>query len=556
MMKSRNESSLKIRSTKPLSIAVAAVLLMALCATTWASQNIALAWSPNRPDVAGYKIYYGPASRTYTNSLDVGNTTNTTLSGLTEGTTYFLAATAYNASGFESDYSVEASYSIPSSTPNQPPTLNTLGNLTLNENAGTKTVNLSGISSGSANETQTLLVSAISSNPGLIPNPTVSYASANASGSLTFTPSPNANGTATITVTVTDGGPSNNIVTRAFTVTILPYIPAKGTYTGLFHENDGVRLQSAGFLTVATTALGDYSGRLQIGDSSYTYSGKLNAQCQATNLIFRTGARSLTLELRFGKGMETNQLFGRVTDGIWTAALTGDRAVFNSSTNPAPYAGKYTLVIPGWENDPSLPLGDGYATVQVNTSGQATFAGVLTDGTKFSQIVPLSKGGFCPLYASLYSGKGSVMSWIAFTNLPGSDINGTLNWIKPTNSSALYRAGFNNTSEVIGSAYVQPAVSTVHILNLTNAAVAFSGGNLAAAFTNLVTLGSNSKVINLSNNKLTMNFTLTTGTFSGSATEATTGRIISFTGVVLQKLHTGHGRFLGTNQCGRVSLTP
>ena len=532
------------------------VLMIALCATTWASQNIALAWSPNRPDVAGYKIYYGPASRTYTNSLDVGNTTNTTLSGLNEGTTYFLAATAYTVSGIESDYSVEASYFIPSSTPNQPPTLNALGNLTLNENATPQTINLSGISSGSSNENQTLTVSATSSNPGLIPNPTVSYASANTSGSLAFTPSPNANGTATITVAVADGGTSNNIVTRTFTITILPYLPGKGTYSGLFHEKDGVRLQSAGFLTVATTALGDYSGRLQISASSYTFSGKLNAQCQATNLILRTGARSLTLELRFGKGTETDQLFGRVTDGIWTAELAGDRAVFNSNTNPAPYAGKYTLVIPGWESDPSLPLGDGYATVQVSTSGQATFTTVLTDGTKFSQSAMLSKNGFCPLYATLYSGKGSVMCWIAFANLAGSDINGTLNWIKPTNSSAFYPAGFNNTSEVVGSAYVPPAVSTVHILNLTNAAVAFSGGNLAADFTNLVSLGLSSKVTNLSSNKLTMSFTLSTGTFSGSTTETATGRTVSFRGIVLQKPNAGHGHYLGVNQSGRVSLTP
>src|SRR5437588_3377418 len=46
-------------------------------------------------------------------------------------------------------------------------------NLTINENAGLQTVNLSGISSGATNEAQVLTVTAISSNPALIPPPMV-----------------------------------------------------------------------------------------------------------------------------------------------------------------------------------------------------------------------------------------------------------------------------------------------------------------------------------------------------------------------------------------------
>ena len=105
---------------------------------------------------------------------------------------------------------------------NQPPTLNPINNLTLNENAGLQTVNLSGITSGAANENQTLTVTATSGNTGLIPKPTVNYTSPNTNGSLTFTPVANANGSATITVTVNDGGASNNIITRTFTVTVNP----------------------------------------------------------------------------------------------------------------------------------------------------------------------------------------------------------------------------------------------------------------------------------------------------------------------------------------------
>ena len=183
--------------------------------------TVNLAWdaSPGA-NVIGYKLYYGKASRAYTNSLSVGNVLSTTVPGLADGTTYYFVATAYDAGGAESAYSNEATVTTAAPPVNQPPTLTALGGLTINEDAGSQSVSLSGISSGSATESQTLTVTATSSNPALIPNPTVSYSSPNATGSLSFTPAANANGTATITVTVNDGQTANNTTTRTFVVTV------------------------------------------------------------------------------------------------------------------------------------------------------------------------------------------------------------------------------------------------------------------------------------------------------------------------------------------------
>jgi hypothetical protein len=94
--------------------------------------------------------------------------------------------------------------------------------MAINENAAVQSVALTGISSGAANEIQTLTVTAISSNPNIIPNPTVTYTSPNNTGLITFTPVLNASGTATLSVTVNDGGTSNNIITRTFSVTVNP----------------------------------------------------------------------------------------------------------------------------------------------------------------------------------------------------------------------------------------------------------------------------------------------------------------------------------------------
>jgi hypothetical protein len=76
--------------------------------------RVTLAWDANsEPDLAGYKIYYGLSSGTYSFIVEAGNVTTHTISNLQEGLTYFFAATAYNTAGFESDLSPQVSYTVP-----------------------------------------------------------------------------------------------------------------------------------------------------------------------------------------------------------------------------------------------------------------------------------------------------------------------------------------------------------------------------------------------------------------------------------------------------------
>lgn len=75
-------------------------------------QSVTLAWDSNpESDIGGYIVYYGCASRNYTNAVNVGNVTTNTVRGLVDGATYFFAVTAYNTNGLESDFSDEVSYS-------------------------------------------------------------------------------------------------------------------------------------------------------------------------------------------------------------------------------------------------------------------------------------------------------------------------------------------------------------------------------------------------------------------------------------------------------------
>ncbi|MCW5552549.1 MAG: fibronectin type III domain-containing protein [Verrucomicrobiae bacterium] len=210
------------------------------------AKNVTLAWDASTsPGVVGYRVYHGVASRNYTNQFSAGSATSGTLSNLVEGTTYYIAATAVNDLGVESEFSEELAYTIPTvQSPNQPPTLNALSDLTVNENADAQTVELTGITSGVPNEEQTLKVTASSSNPSLIPHPTVNYTSPNAVGQLVIQPEPFAFGTATITVTVDDGESVNNLVSRTFTVTVIdvnqpPTLNALSNLT--LNQNAGVQ---------------------------------------------------------------------------------------------------------------------------------------------------------------------------------------------------------------------------------------------------------------------------------------------------------------------------
>jgi hypothetical protein len=83
-----------------------------------AAQSVTLAWTPSAdPNIAGCNLYYGVASGNYTNMVNPGKATSAIISGLVEGTTYFFAATSYDIFGLESDWSNEASYTVPGTMP-------------------------------------------------------------------------------------------------------------------------------------------------------------------------------------------------------------------------------------------------------------------------------------------------------------------------------------------------------------------------------------------------------------------------------------------------------
>jgi hypothetical protein len=184
--------------------------------------RLTVAWTPSEtPGIVKHRIYYGPAPGTYTNSIEVGNVNTAVLCCFVKDETYYFAVTASMATGGESAFSEELVHTFSALT-NAPPTLSSLADLSLSEDAGTQTITLKGIGSGAITESQALTVSATSSNPDLIPRPSISYSSPNITGTLSLTPTPNASGVATITVTIDDGQSQNSRLSRSFQVRVLP----------------------------------------------------------------------------------------------------------------------------------------------------------------------------------------------------------------------------------------------------------------------------------------------------------------------------------------------
>lgn len=300
------------------------------------------------------------------------------------------------------------------------------------------------------------------------------------------------------------------------------------SYTGLFYESP-VQMRSSGAFTLSTTARGQYSGVLKFGMAHYPFTGRFGAFCEATNIIQRRDANPLNLNFFLGDSNETDLVLGSISDGTWTASLFGERVGYYSKTNPAPEAGSYTLVIPGYSTS-SNSVGNGFGTVRVNTTGIVRFAGDLADGTAFTQKSAVSETGDWPVYVP-YSGIGLLTGWLTFTNEINNPLQGSLSWLKlPAAKAAFFSNGLATVCEVAGSPY-----EAVQSESFTP--------------TNAILQAAAEGITNVSTNEIVdFHLAVASGVFRGSMADSLTGKPLIFKGVVLQNFDSGYGFILTTNQ--------
>ncbi len=227
---------------------------------------------------------------------------------------------------------------------NDQPTLSDIVNpaTVLEDAGGNISVSLGGITSGSANEIQTLTVTATSSDQAVIPNPTVTYSSANAIGTLTLTPQADQNGVITITVTVSDGGVTNSSISKTFQVTITPVNDSPSFIKG---ANQTV-LEDIASQTISSWATLVKKGPTNENSQTLTFTITSNSN---TGLFDEQPAISATGDLSFKPALNKN---GSATITAYLEDNGGTTNGGDNSTSDTPIT--FSITVTAVNDEPTL----------------------------------------------------------------------------------------------------------------------------------------------------------------------------------------------------------
>jgi len=334
-----------------------------------------------------------------------------------------------------------------------------------------------------------------------------------------------------------------------------------GEYKGSITGTDAA---DSGTIDLYITTTGAFTGTVSYGGGTSRLNGIFNTTGIAEAIISRGNAPALQMVLNMNPSISGYTITGTVDNGTSVSQFEADALPF-SKTNPAPYAGQYTVLIQSGTSASGTPIPSGAAaaTLTVAATGDMIFAGILADGTPFSQRATLSVGGVWNLFLPLYGKNGGMIEGrIQFENIDGvSDLDGAVAWVKQANPRASsYPAGFTANAPLIGSAY-SPAGNLV-ISPVTSGIFQANGANITDPINETAAVISASptalKAAGLF--ALSLNISRATGLVTGSFVNPDTGAKTSLNAVVFQKQGIAQGNFEsrepGGNLAGSIQLTP
>jgi hypothetical protein len=223
----------------------------------------------------------------------------------------------------------------------------------------------------------------------------------------------------------------------------LSFKQAQGTYTGLFYDTNGVNPAGAGSFTANVTPKGVFTGKMQLGASTYSFTKAFDLSGNFSGTISNKNLAPLTLTLQL---VNNDEITGQVAGSGWTSELLAFSSVKNASSFGT---GKHSLVLSTNATESTTSTPDASGTVTLNKNGNVQWNAALADNTKVSGKSTLSKDGLWPIYSSLYGGNGSLIGWLQITN-GNSHLGGSAIWIMPAGQTT-YPNGLTNQLDASGS---------------------------------------------------------------------------------------------------------
>lgn len=316
--------------------------------------------------VAPGSVTFAPGTQTSTNAtVTVGGNGN-----------YDFLGTARTGQRF-AEVTVSVAVSVAANTA---PTISSIPNVSTNEDFSTYSIPFT------IGDDQTapgsLMVLAVSSNPNVLPNSSITLAGSGGNRTITLTPLPNSNGVATVTVSVTDGSASPATTQASFTATWLAIndLSALGAISSQALLEDHGPLVVPFTLSDADTALSAILTTANSTNSSLVPNSGL--VCSGTGAS-RTLSISPALHT-FG----TNTITLAANDGIGSSSVSFSLAVVRT-------------------NYPPLISSIANATVQLGQTRAVSFNAQDVEDSSLSYSATSTDTAVLPVVNITFSGSGS-----------------------------------------------------------------------------------------------------------------------------------------------------
>ena len=209
---------------------------------------------------------------------------------------------------------------------------------------------------------------------------------------------------------------------------------------------------SNGFIQINTAANGALSGVLRIQGGNHPFTGTMGANKKATLTITRPGKAAATAVLNLITALP-GEISGTVTAGGAAIPFRALRGGHTASTGTHALGGRrYSIVLPP---PAGIALGYGYGALTVDNDGSAVLAARLATGQAINagaRIVDDGKGNWVlPVYvgaAGIFTGEIIIPKTAPAS---GSEVSGSLEWLKPAGASGPARNGFLAAVQPLGA---------------------------------------------------------------------------------------------------------